>query len=134
MERSGMTQSQGLGLLRFARNDCKYFCPITYYIFMQIFKSSRNYATPKSLIEYEILPSQRKITYLLPSSFFLLSSRPIPSGRFANAPSRFIYSGFRSMRYILAPSSLAGRGLGVGFLYFITPGSAVIHILPIEKE
>ncbi len=30
MERSGMTQSQGLGLLRFTRNDCKYFCPITY--------------------------------------------------------------------------------------------------------
>ena len=29
------------------------------------------------------------------------------------------------MRYILAPSSLAGRGLGVGFLYLITPGSAV---------
>jgi hypothetical protein len=30
------------------------------------------------------------------------------------------------MRYILSPSSLAGRGLGVGFFYFITPGSAVI--------
>ena len=30
------------------------------------------------------------------------------------------------MRYILAPSSLAGRGLGVGFLYLITSGSAVI--------
>ncbi len=29
------------------------------------------------------------------------------------------------MRYILAPSSLAGRGLGVGFLYLITSGSAV---------
>jgi hypothetical protein len=29
------------------------------------------------------------------------------------------------MKYIIAPSSLAGRGLGVGFLYFITPGSAV---------
>ncbi|BAY33425.1 hypothetical protein NIES2107_53210 [Nostoc carneum NIES-2107] len=26
-----MKQSQGLGLLRFARNDCKYFCPSTYY-------------------------------------------------------------------------------------------------------
>jgi hypothetical protein len=25
-----MKQSQGLGLLRFARNDCKYFCPTTY--------------------------------------------------------------------------------------------------------
>jgi hypothetical protein len=31
------------------------------------------------------------------------------------------------MRYILAPSSLAGRGLGVGFLYLITPGSAVLN-------
>jgi hypothetical protein len=31
------------------------------------------------------------------------------------------------MKYILAPSSLAGRGLGVGFLYLITPGSAVIQ-------
>jgi hypothetical protein len=30
------------------------------------------------------------------------------------------------MRYILAPSSLAGRGLGVGFLYLITSGSAVL--------
>ena len=29
------------------------------------------------------------------------------------------------MSYILAPSSLAGRGLGVGFLYLITWGSAV---------
>jgi len=29
------------------------------------------------------------------------------------------------MMYILAPSSLAGRGLGVGFLYLITPGNAV---------
>jgi len=29
------------------------------------------------------------------------------------------------MRYILALSSLAARGLGVGFLYLITPGSAV---------
>ena len=29
------------------------------------------------------------------------------------------------MRYILAPSSLAGRGLGVGFLCLITSGSAV---------
>ena len=29
------------------------------------------------------------------------------------------------MSYILAPSSLAGRVLGVGFLYLITPGSAV---------
>ncbi|WP_255325246.1 MULTISPECIES: hypothetical protein [unclassified Tolypothrix] len=26
-----MKQSQGLGLLRFARNDCKYFCPSTYH-------------------------------------------------------------------------------------------------------
>jgi hypothetical protein len=29
------------------------------------------------------------------------------------------------MSYIIAPSSLAGRGLGVGFLYLIMPGSAV---------
>jgi hypothetical protein len=29
------------------------------------------------------------------------------------------------MRYILAPSSLAGRGLGVGFLDLITSGSVV---------
>jgi len=29
-ERSEMKQSQGLWLLPFARNDCKYFCPITY--------------------------------------------------------------------------------------------------------
>jgi hypothetical protein len=29
------------------------------------------------------------------------------------------------MSYIIAPSSLAGRGLGVGFLYLIIPGSAV---------
>jgi hypothetical protein len=40
------------------------------------------------------------------------------------------------MRYILAPSSLAGRGLGVGFLYLITPGSAVnkyINLKRVEK-
>ena len=36
------------------------------------------------------------------------------------------------MRYILAPSSLAGRGLGVGFLYLITPGSAVTPKLEIS--
>jgi hypothetical protein len=29
------------------------------------------------------------------------------------------------MRYIIAPSSLAGRGLGVGFWYLIIVGSAV---------
>jgi hypothetical protein len=29
------------------------------------------------------------------------------------------------MRYIIAPSSLAGRGLGVGFLYLIIVESAV---------
>ena len=29
------------------------------------------------------------------------------------------------MRYMIAPSSLAGRGLGVGFLYVITAGNAV---------
>jgi hypothetical protein len=29
------------------------------------------------------------------------------------------------MTYIIAPSSLAGRGLGVGFLYLITPEIAV---------
>jgi hypothetical protein len=27
-----MKQSQSLRLLRFARNDCKYFCPSTYHV------------------------------------------------------------------------------------------------------
>ncbi|GAX34030.1 YcfA family protein [Nodularia sp. NIES-3585] len=35
------------------------------------------------------------------------------------------------MRYIIAPSSLAGRGLGVGFLYLITSRSAVLPSDPI---
>jgi hypothetical protein len=38
------------------------------------------------------------------------------------------------MRYILAPSSLAGRGLGVGFLYLITPRSAVSQTPSINQE
>jgi hypothetical protein len=31
------------------------------------------------------------------------------------------------LRYIIAPSSLAGRGLGVGFLYLTQTRSAIIY-------
>ena len=34
----------------------------------------------------------------------------------------------RYMRYIIAPTPQAMRGLGVGFLYLITPQSAVLKI------
>jgi len=36
MERSEMKQLQGLWLLPFPRNDCKYFCPITYRVLRQL--------------------------------------------------------------------------------------------------
>ena len=43
MERIEMKQSQPLRLLPFARNDCKYFCPITY---LKTVHSLTKYETP----------------------------------------------------------------------------------------
>ena len=44
------------------------------------------------------------------------------------------YSGFRSYEVHLSPLIACGEGLGVGFLYLITPGSAVrIYVKNINR-
>ncbi|MEH2282645.1 MAG: Na-translocating system protein MpsC family protein [Nostoc sp.] len=51
--------------------------------------------------------------------------------RLGKSPSQIICHFFdiaftNHMRYIIAPSSLAGRGLGVGFLYLTQPRTAIL--------